>query len=93
LAHYPHELLTSDISVRRAVDAVFGARGRAISSVCEVTYMMAAIGMARAGLGIAILPIGAHLAPQAHALCGRHLIPRPTVRPLAGLGNMNALGS
>lgn len=59
LAQFPHVMLTPGTSVRRVVDAALHARGLSVASVCEVTYMMAAVGMVRAGLGIAILPMGA----------------------------------
>ncbi len=59
LAGFPQVMLTPETSVRRVVDAAFSARGLSIASVCEVTYMMAAVGMVRAGLGVAILPMGA----------------------------------
>jgi len=46
-------------SVRMLVDRAFARHGLYVSPVCEVTYMSTAVGLARAGLGIAILPSSA----------------------------------
>lgn len=83
LASYPHVLLTPETSVRRVVDAAFGARGLTIASVCEVTYMMAAVGMVRAGLGIAILPIGAREPLSEPAVRARRIDESGLVRTVA----------
>ena len=56
LADYPLILMDPDTSVRAIVDGAFIAAGRLPIPACEATYMMTAIGMVRAGLGITILP-------------------------------------
>src|SRR5829696_5985480 len=56
LASYPLILMDPDTSVRAVVDGAFIAAGRLPIPACEATYMMTAVGMVRAGLGIAILP-------------------------------------
>lgn len=56
LAPYPLILMDAATSVRQVVDAAFAAAGIAPLVGAEVTYMTSAVGMVRAGLGIAILP-------------------------------------
>ncbi len=46
-------------SVRAVVDAAFQALGRLPTVACEATYMMTAVAMVRAGLGVTILPASA----------------------------------
>src|SRR3954471_3893598 len=59
LASHPLILMDPDTSVRAIVDGVFIAAGRLPIPACEATYMMTAVGMVRAGLGLAILPASA----------------------------------
>ncbi|ACL58598.1 LysR family transcriptional regulator [Methylobacterium nodulans] len=56
LAEYPLVLMDAETSVRAVVDSAFVAAGRLPVTACEATYMMTAIGMVRAGLGLTILP-------------------------------------
>lgn len=56
LATYPLILMDAATSVRQVVDAAFAAAGITPLVGAEVTYMSSAVGMVRAGLGIAILP-------------------------------------
>lgn len=56
LAAYPLVLMHPDTSVRSVTDAAFAAVGLAPSPTAEATYMMTAVAMVRAGLGITILP-------------------------------------
>jgi DNA-binding transcriptional LysR family regulator len=60
LAAYPLILMDPATSVRATVDAALAASGHRVEAACEVTYMMTAVGMVRAGLGITILPASAH---------------------------------
>jgi DNA-binding transcriptional LysR family regulator len=46
-------------SVRAVVDAAFQSLGRQPTVACETTYMMTAVAMVRAGLGVTILPASA----------------------------------
>ncbi len=55
----PLILTDRDSTVRHLVDSAFAALGRAVVPVQEVTYMSTAIGMVKAGLGVAILPSSA----------------------------------
>lgn len=59
LAQHPLVLMTPDTSVRSIVDAAFAAAGLVAVPACEATYMMTAVGMVKAGLGVAVLPASA----------------------------------
>jgi LysR family transcriptional regulator, carnitine catabolism transcriptional activator len=52
-------LTDPDSTVRHIVDQAFAALGHRVIPVQEVTYMATALGMVKAGLGIAILPSSA----------------------------------
>jgi LysR family transcriptional regulator, carnitine catabolism transcriptional activator len=52
----PLILMDTQSSVRSLVDRAFADRGHLAVPAYEVTYMSTAIGLVRAGLGIAILP-------------------------------------
>ncbi len=56
LSTVPLVLMDEATSVRTLVDAAFLVAGRRPVAACEATYMMTAIGMVRAGLGLTILP-------------------------------------
>ncbi|WP_158815724.1 LysR family transcriptional regulator [Methylocapsa sp. S129] len=56
LADFPLVLMDPETSVRAIVDAAFVSSGRIIRPAAEATYMMTAVGLVRAGLGITILP-------------------------------------
>jgi len=56
LARQPLVLMDEDSTVRQVVDLAFSEAGFSIKPVLEATYMSTAVGMAKAGLGIAILP-------------------------------------
>jgi len=56
LAGYPLVLTDPSSSVRRLVEEAMRRKGRSLQPAFEVTYMSTAVGMVRAGLGVAILP-------------------------------------
>jgi len=56
LSDYPLVLMEAETSVRALVDAAFVSAGRLIRPAAEATYMMTAVGLVRAGLGVTILP-------------------------------------
>nr|WP_249815485.1 LysR substrate-binding domain-containing protein [Bradyrhizobium sp. 168] len=60
LTAFPLILMDPATSVRATVDAALAEGGQRVEAACEVTYMMTAVGMVRAGLGITILPASAH---------------------------------
>jgi DNA-binding transcriptional LysR family regulator len=51
--------MDSETSVRKIVDAAFAAAGLLAIPACEATYMMTAVGMVKAGLGVTVLPASA----------------------------------
>ncbi|AVO45756.1 LysR family transcriptional regulator [Phreatobacter cathodiphilus] len=59
LVRHPLIMLDPDTSVRAVVEAGFHAAGLIPVAAGEATYMMTAVGMVRAGLGITILPSSA----------------------------------
>ena len=59
LTEFPLVLMDPETSVRAIVDAAFISAGRIMRPAAEATYMMTAIGLVRAGLGITILPASA----------------------------------
>ncbi|AET92655.1 transcriptional regulator, MarR family with acetyltransferase activity [Burkholderia sp. YI23] len=56
LAGLPLVLTAPGTSVRAVVDAALGMSGGPLDIACEPTYMMTAVAMVRAGLGVTILP-------------------------------------
>jgi DNA-binding transcriptional LysR family regulator len=52
-------LTDPESSVRVLVDRAFASQGLTVVPACEVTYMSTAIGLVRAGLGVAVLPSSA----------------------------------
>lgn len=56
VAGYPLVLMSPATSVRAIVDAAISAAGLRAEIAVEATYMSTAVGMVRAGLGVAVLP-------------------------------------
>ncbi len=83
LASYPLVLTAAGTSVRAIVDAAFDEAGRTPEIACEPTYMMTAVAMVRAGLGITILPGSAPEIRAERALVGKPIDDRRFVRPIA----------
>lgn len=59
LTDLPLVLTNPGTSLREVIDAAFIQIGRTPTLACEVTYMMSAVAMVRAGLGLSILPASA----------------------------------
>ena len=59
IARLPLVLTDPATSVRAVVDAAFQSLGCVPTIACEATYMMTAVAMVRAGLGVTILPASA----------------------------------
>ena len=55
IVKYPLVFLNLGLTSRRLLDDVFAAEGYLVKPACEVTYTSTAIGMVRAGLGVALL--------------------------------------
>lgn len=83
LAGYPLVLTAAGTSVRAIVDTAFDEAGRTPEIACEPTYMMTAVAMVRAGLGITILPGSAPEIRAERELVGRPIDDRRFVRPIA----------
>ena len=89
LAELPLILTAPGTSVRALVDAAFRDAGQAARVACETTYMMTAVAMVRAGLGLSILPASAreiHAEPglRARPICGPAFRRRISVVKLRG---------
>lgn len=59
LAQFPIVMMDPKTSVRAVTDAAFGKAKLRPTSISEVTHMMTAVGMVRAGIGITLLPSSA----------------------------------
>jgi DNA-binding transcriptional LysR family regulator len=76
LASFPLILMDRDSSVRAVVDDAFAAMDTLIAPAWEATYISTALALARAGLGVTILP-----ASVLEMDGGRHLRARPIREP------------
>lgn len=83
LAHHPLVLMDQATSVRQVVDAAFAAAGIAPLVGAEVTYMASAVGMVRAGLGVAILPGSAMEVRAERSLRSQRIEGEGFARPIA----------
>lgn len=79
----PLVLTDAATSVRALVDAAFAERGRRPEIACETTYMMTAVAMVRAGLGVTILPGSAREVQAEPGLRSRPIDDDAFVRPIA----------
>jgi len=83
LADIPLVLTNPGTSLREVIDAAFMTIGRAPNLACEVTYMISAVAMVRAGLGLTILPISAREARLERSLRARPIDDVSFVRPIS----------
>jgi len=89
LAEYPLILMDSETSVRAIVDAAFVSAGRLPIPACEATYMMTAVGMVRAGLGLTVLPASAKEVRAEPSLKSRPIDDPAFRRPIALIKKKN----
>jgi DNA-binding transcriptional LysR family regulator len=89
LAELPLILMDSETSVRSIVDAAFVAAGRLPIPACEAIYMMTAVGMVKAGLGVTVLPASAKEVRAEPSLKSRVIDDAAFVRPIAGIKKKN----
>jgi DNA-binding transcriptional LysR family regulator len=82
-AEAPLVLTNLGTSVREVVDNAFLERGLTPIIACEVTYMISAVAMVRAGLGITILPQSAHEIRAEPSLRARPVDDDSFVRPVS----------
>lgn len=83
LATYPLVLMDPGTSVRAVTDSAFNKAGLMPSPASEATYMMTAIGMVRAGIGLAILPASAREIAAEPTLRSRRINDPNFSRPVA----------
>lgn len=83
LAEYPLVLMDPGTSVRAVTDAAFNKAGLIPSPASEATYMMTAIGMVRAGIGLTILPASAREIAAEPSLHSRRINDANFSRPVA----------
>jgi DNA-binding transcriptional LysR family regulator len=83
LAAYPLVLMHPDTSVRAVTDAAFAEAHISVSAAAEATYMMTAVAMVRAGLGLAILPETAREIRAELGLASRVIDERGFLRPIS----------
>jgi DNA-binding transcriptional LysR family regulator len=83
LSAFPLILMQRDTSVRAIVDASFHAAGLMARATCEAIYMMTAVGMVRAGLGLTILPGSAREIKAEPGLCSRPIDDLTFSRPIS----------
>lgn len=83
LVRHPLILMAAATSVRQVVDAAFARHGVTPEVGAEVTYMASAVGMVRAGLGVAILPGSAMEVRAERSLRSQQIMDESFVRPIA----------
>ncbi|RXT53177.1 LysR family transcriptional regulator [Bosea sp. Tri-44] len=83
LARHPLVLMDAATSVRQVVDRAFAETGTVPLVGAEVTYMSSAVGMVRAGLGVAILPGAAMEVRAERSLRSQPIEGDGFVRPIA----------
>lgn len=89
LAAYPLILMDRETSVRALVDAAFIAAGRLPVPACEATYMMTAVGMVSAGLGVTVLPASAMEIQADPRVTSRPIDDAAFARPIAVIKKRN----
>jgi DNA-binding transcriptional LysR family regulator len=89
LAEVPLILMDSETSVRAIVDAAFVAAGRLPIPACEAIYMMTAVGMVKAGLGVGILPASAKEVQAEPSLKSRLIEDTALARRIAVIKKVN----
>jgi DNA-binding transcriptional LysR family regulator len=83
LAAHPLVLMHRDTSVRAVTDAAFAKAGLGPVPAAEATYMMTAVGMVRAGIGLAILPASAREVRAEAGVGARRIDDSAFTRPIA----------
>jgi DNA-binding transcriptional LysR family regulator len=89
LAEFPLILMASETSVRATLDAAFVAAGRLPITACEPIYMMTAVAMVKAGLGVTVLPTSAKEVLAEPSLKTRPIDDPALVRPIAVVKKRN----
>jgi DNA-binding transcriptional LysR family regulator len=82
LARHPLILMDEESTVRAITDRAFREAGHAVKPVIEATYMATAVGMVRAGLGVALLPSTANESRPTGRLKSRPIAGKNFERPI-----------
>jgi DNA-binding transcriptional LysR family regulator len=82
LSRHPLILMDEESTVRQVVDQAFREAGQTKLTAIEATYMSTAVGMARAGLGVALLPSTAIEAQPSGNLRSRPIEGKSFLRPI-----------
>ncbi|HEY1611816.1 MAG TPA: LysR family transcriptional regulator [Paraburkholderia sp.] len=82
IASHPLVLTAKGTSVRDIMDAAFRSNGYMPEVTCEPTYMMTAVAMVRAGLGLTVLPVSTREIQAEPGLVARVIEPK-LGRPVA----------
>lgn len=83
LAQFPLVMMDIRTSVRAVTDFAFNKAKLMPAPVAEATYMMTAIGMVRAGIGITMLPVSAREIAAEPSLRTRRIADKNFWRPVA----------
>ncbi|MBK5959607.1 LysR family transcriptional regulator [Rhodoplanes elegans] len=83
LVDLPLILTNPGTSLRDVIDAALLGIGRTPTLACEVTYMMSAVAMVRAGLGVTVLPRSAREVRVEQTLRSKAIDDPAFVRPVA----------
>jgi DNA-binding transcriptional LysR family regulator len=89
LAQWPLVLMDQGTSVRAVTDVAFNKAGLMPVPASEATYMMTAIGMVRAGIGLAVLPASAREIVAEPGLRSRKINDGHFSRPVALIRKAN----
>ena len=81
--------MNSETSVRAIVDAAFVGAGAFPIPACEAIYMMTAVGMVKAGLGVSILPASAKEVRAEPSLVSRVIEDTALARQIAIIKKVN----
>jgi DNA-binding transcriptional LysR family regulator len=82
LTRVPLILMDEDSTVRAVTDRAFRLAGQQVKPFIEATYMATAVGMVRAGLGVALLPSTAAEAKPSGRVKSRPVSGKSFVRPI-----------
>lgn len=83
LANYPLVMMDQGTSVRAVTDLAFNRAGLLPAPASEATYMMTAIAMVRAGIGLTVLPASAREIVAEPTLQSRRINDKNFSRPVA----------
>ncbi|QPF86869.1 LysR family transcriptional regulator [Bradyrhizobium genosp. L] len=89
LAQFPIVMMDTKTSVRAVTDTAFGKAKLRPTPISEVTHMMTAVGMVRAGIGITLLPSSALEITAESGLISRRINDPNFIRPISLIKKRN----